>query len=490
MIQAKCIEKFRDKQGKIIGYRLIDLNNQTQDVKADNLKYAIRDNKINVINLKLTSDNRLVDHNEKQLTSKHLGPSPDIDKKSNDKYFKVAEAMYYLDQEILRVGENYRDQVIYICDLAGLVYDSDGTDIEYDKRIIIDAYRQLLKYNNLHVLENNIYNYRDEYDLLCKKLVSKDNYNDKSSKIIEYVETIYKFITELPENNAHMERYSRELLYELKSIDLNLCRIAYVICNNYGRFLDSKFYLKVDTEGSIMTSNDYEKVIGDYVAHAYFNSENMPKNSGFTLAFIKDKGGIKANIYLYKKNEKENTIHNTVIYKSLVVNKQNKLEIHKTIADELNKLAKEIYECDKDKVENKPKPKNKRPYDAESYKEFCDLLLIIMKRYLPHENDFIDELVETDDNGELLHRVSYLEPIYYKKLECRLEFEFYIDEKLKHGYCSWKVLDKNGDISKLPLYGKSHPLYISNMKADFNEILGISEEIKNQLQLFNYKPKE
>lgn len=140
------------------------------------------------------------------------------------------------------------------------------------------------------------------------------------------------------------------------------------------------------------------------------------------------------------------------------------------------------------KVEKTETKKN--ACDAESYKEFCDLLLIMMKRYLPYEKDFIDELVETDDNGELLHRVSYLEPIYYKRLECRLEFEFYIDEKLKHGYCSWKVIDKNGDISKLPLYGKSHPLYINNIKADFNKILNMSGEIKNQLQLFNYKPKE
>lgn len=29
MIQAKCIEKFRDKQGKIYGYRLVDINGQT-----------------------------------------------------------------------------------------------------------------------------------------------------------------------------------------------------------------------------------------------------------------------------------------------------------------------------------------------------------------------------------------------------------------------------------------------------------------------------
>ena len=69
MIQVKCIQKFRDAKGKIYGYRLIDINGQTQDVQADNLKLAIENKKIHVVNLTLTTDNRLVDTTEKQLES-------------------------------------------------------------------------------------------------------------------------------------------------------------------------------------------------------------------------------------------------------------------------------------------------------------------------------------------------------------------------------------------------------------------------------------
>ena len=54
MIQAKCIQKFRDDKGKIYGYRLVDLNGQTQDVTPDNLKRAIHNKQINVVNLTLT----------------------------------------------------------------------------------------------------------------------------------------------------------------------------------------------------------------------------------------------------------------------------------------------------------------------------------------------------------------------------------------------------------------------------------------------------
>jgi len=60
MIQAKCIQKFRDNQGRIIGYILEDKQGQTCEIQPDELKEAIRNNQIDIDNLILTSDNRLV----------------------------------------------------------------------------------------------------------------------------------------------------------------------------------------------------------------------------------------------------------------------------------------------------------------------------------------------------------------------------------------------------------------------------------------------
>lgn len=91
MIQAKCIQKFRDKQNKIYGYRLVDLNGQTQDVTPENLKRAIANKQINVVNLTLTSDYRLVDTNEKQLQSKKLGGAPKDYISREDKFFEAVE---------------------------------------------------------------------------------------------------------------------------------------------------------------------------------------------------------------------------------------------------------------------------------------------------------------------------------------------------------------------------------------------------------------
>ena len=67
MLHAKYIEKFRDSKGRIFGYRLVDLNGQTQDVESEKLKLAINNGQIHVVNLKLTADNRLIDSDEKQL---------------------------------------------------------------------------------------------------------------------------------------------------------------------------------------------------------------------------------------------------------------------------------------------------------------------------------------------------------------------------------------------------------------------------------------
>ena len=61
MIQAKCIQKFRDKHNNIYGYHLQDQQGNIKDVTPDQLKTAIQNQQITIINLTLTSDNRLVD---------------------------------------------------------------------------------------------------------------------------------------------------------------------------------------------------------------------------------------------------------------------------------------------------------------------------------------------------------------------------------------------------------------------------------------------
>ena len=60
-MKVKCIQKIRNKRNQIIGYKLQDLQGNTRDIKSNGLKQAMFKDKVEVINLKLTVDNRLID---------------------------------------------------------------------------------------------------------------------------------------------------------------------------------------------------------------------------------------------------------------------------------------------------------------------------------------------------------------------------------------------------------------------------------------------
>lgn len=69
MIICECIEKFRDKHNLIVGYRLRDSEGQIVDMWAAELKSAIKESRISVVNLELKKDGRLVDIMSKETKS-------------------------------------------------------------------------------------------------------------------------------------------------------------------------------------------------------------------------------------------------------------------------------------------------------------------------------------------------------------------------------------------------------------------------------------
>lgn len=96
MILATCIQKFRDKNNIIIGYRLQDSNGAVIDVEPQKLKAVILSGQLEVSNLKLTSDGRLIDKRESTV----------IDKKEN----KQLELSYKEKQKLLQyVNQKYND---------------------------------------------------------------------------------------------------------------------------------------------------------------------------------------------------------------------------------------------------------------------------------------------------------------------------------------------------------------------------------------------
>lgn len=60
-IKCTCLEKFRDKRGNIKGYRLQDFNGNKLDITPDNLKTCLFTKQLDIDNLKMTSDGRIID---------------------------------------------------------------------------------------------------------------------------------------------------------------------------------------------------------------------------------------------------------------------------------------------------------------------------------------------------------------------------------------------------------------------------------------------
>lgn len=114
MIQATCILKFRNKNKRIYGYRLQDLNQQTQDVTPEDLKRAIASGQINVVNLALTKDGRLIDKTpEKQLEDKGIMPNKLVHPKPSKKELLKEEL-----EEILREMANKLSKAVVEYELA------------------------------------------------------------------------------------------------------------------------------------------------------------------------------------------------------------------------------------------------------------------------------------------------------------------------------------------------------------------------------------
>jgi hypothetical protein len=91
MVEAKCIMKIKDKQGNIQGYRLVDANGMENDINSLDLKKAIANGQIHVSNLKLTSNNRLID----------TGDGVNKAKKTEDEFFNA----------IAKIEKNFARQV-------------------------------------------------------------------------------------------------------------------------------------------------------------------------------------------------------------------------------------------------------------------------------------------------------------------------------------------------------------------------------------------
>ena len=193
MIQTKCIQKFRDKSNKIYGYRLQDINGQTQDITSENLKKAIINKQINVINLTLTKDQRLVSKeavNNSEATSNTNKCS--LTKKlyltiCNNKRFKILndyKIQYKYDNESNRLYIKEQFVPSFGLDLTQYFFNDDD---KVQQIVITD------KDNCFYVYINNKITLKTSDMLLVLNAL---NIVDKRLELIETLDNSVDFIVE------------------------------------------------------------------------------------------------------------------------------------------------------------------------------------------------------------------------------------------------------------------------------------------------------
>lgn len=200
MINAKCINKFRDSQDRIIGYRLVDYYGCIQDISADNLKHAIKYGKIHICNLTLTSDNRLVDTGIKcnETITQIINCIFNTDYKKltdvtynyrlqDDKAFIYVEYTSKLEcskiKGIIEIRKSLNDESIQ------LIYDKELVISTKNKRLILGIIRSLLWVVPIDTMNKlaNISDYdtyiRDSFESYTGKYTYIDEVLDKQHRM-------------------------------------------------------------------------------------------------------------------------------------------------------------------------------------------------------------------------------------------------------------------------------------------------------------------
>ena len=195
MLKMKCVDKHRDEQGRICGYLMIRDDGKLQPWSPYALKQAILEKSVEVRNLTLTSDGRLVDKSEEKNTKQvYTNESMTCTPNPEDKA-RFNEILYL-------INKNYTG-------------DSSYKHASYWNQNDIDKLRGILVHMGLNVHPVDIklvngYNYKlscGEYLIACDEdgVAIKYNTDTLSENIYHYgnrEEDVTKLISKLREQTS------------------------------------------------------------------------------------------------------------------------------------------------------------------------------------------------------------------------------------------------------------------------------------------------
>lgn len=211
MITCKCVSKFRDSNNKIIGYKLLDLNGKTQDIRSENLKGAIKRGEISVVNLTLTSDNRLVDKQSENSEAIHQKNRISIETLDMLNTNKVAKAFALIDKHLSNADNPYPYLVEDMCETYNIEFSvAKAFDNEkYAIEKMTEAYISMLTSDTSErdSIVTSIMGYYGESKERLNALVHRDN----SGSLAKAIKIVYAYITKTIDksilNNNNTEQF-------------------------------------------------------------------------------------------------------------------------------------------------------------------------------------------------------------------------------------------------------------------------------------------
>ena len=194
-LKLKCLHKYRDKNSNIIGYGLIDIQGKTYKVSSNDLKQAIKQGRVQVVNLTLTVDNRLIDGasmRDHEIKEPHnLGGKNQIPQKQNQKSNQQTQVRQV--EKIQDPKQSPRERLVY--------QSIDPQDqVKRIKRVIIEIIKRYMSNNYTIILDRryNTVNFHSE-DIADLKLIGPNGQKlqDSDKQQLAKFNMLYKNFIEL-----------------------------------------------------------------------------------------------------------------------------------------------------------------------------------------------------------------------------------------------------------------------------------------------------
>jgi len=320
------VGKIRDNNGRIKEYHIRVTNGQLLGMTPANLKREMYIGSISIDNLKLTSDNRLID---KKTTTDRKSLSQTLNS-TNNTIDKLGQLVAYYDLELSNFKEEQFEQYALLrtkdidADLGMIIKDNakltqllgrpeyKGCKTKNDvlARSLGKSYSSLIETNPSDMIRLLEVTFSDiSVNRLAKIAMAEEKELDQTKiyKTIKAIEAGCSKIYSMHKGVEHMKNFEKKLRAEIKELS-NVVDLATHIGYSYNKYLSSSVFGNISncagTTGHKITGEEkkkFKKLQGyQYLCYKGYNYLNDPDGVQLGIAFKMTCNGPVADIFMVR----------------------------------------------------------------------------------------------------------------------------------------------------------------------------------------------